>query len=79
MDASRIHRSTPMPSKHLERSWLYANGFRVPRWLEQRIDDPAGNASASQLYRGGQPDGPGTRDECLGLCGHRYLLVMLRR
>jgi len=65
--------------EHLERLQLYANGFRVPRRFEQRIDDPAGNAAASQLYRGGQPDGPGARDEYLGFCGHRYLLVMLRR
>ena len=42
----------------LEHTWLYANGFGVLRWLEQRVDDAAVDAAPRQLDRRSETDGP---------------------
>jgi hypothetical protein len=57
---------------------LHTNGFRIPGRFEQRVDDPADDASASQFDRGGQADRTRAGDQDLGLCGHCVLLIMLR-
>ncbi len=55
--------------EHLERARLYANGFRVLRRLEQRVDDSAVDAAASQFDGRGHPDRACSGNEDLGFGG----------
>jgi len=50
-----------------ERTGQHANGFRVLRRLEKRVDDAAVDAASGQLDGCGKADGPGSGDEDLGL------------
>jgi len=57
----------PHALEHLERAGLHANGFGILRRLDQRVDDPAWDASAGQFDRGGQADRTRPGNEHIGL------------
>jgi hypothetical protein len=48
---------------------LHANGFRVLRRLVQRIDGAAVDAAPGKFDGRGQPDGPRSGNEDLGVGG----------
>ncbi|GAB3209754.1 hypothetical protein GCM10027262_32300 [Nocardia tengchongensis] len=56
--------------EHLERARLDADGLRVGRRFEQRIEDPARHTPAAQFDGRGQADGSGAGDDYRGVVVH---------